>query len=126
MGWGAAVAGLVSAAGNYISSGKANRKSVKLAREQMAFQERMSNTAIQRRMADLRAAGINPILAARDGASSPGGATHTWQNQFDPKAVESGISSALQAKLAKANLNLLEKQGDAAHYKAQLDKKNAE
>ena len=55
----------------------ANNRNVKLAREQMAFQERMSSTAYQRSMHDMRSAGLNPMLAFQQGGtSSPAGARY--------------------------------------------------
>lgn len=78
---------LIGGVVDYIGGERQNQAAKDMARDQMSFQERMSNTAVRRRVEDLRAAGINPILAGYDSASTPPGASAPVVNTLSGAAT---------------------------------------
>ena len=90
---GALLGGLATGYLGYRGAKKQNIASAQQAQQQMDFQREMSNTAVQRRMADLKAAGINPILAGQKEASSPAGAMAPQVNQAQVALTTLGTAS---------------------------------
>lgn len=97
---------------------EANETNLNIAHDQMAFQERMSNTAYQRATADMRKAGINPMLAVQQGgASSPPGATTRVENTLSAFAGSAQQAAALIGAASQAQMS--QAQADLANAQAE-------
>lgn len=80
----------------FMGSERTNAANARIAAENRDWQEYMSNTAHIREAADLRGAGLNPILSVSKGgpgASTPAGNVATMQD-----SISRGVSSAFEAR----------------------------
>lgn len=99
----AAIPSVIAGGLSALGGERANQQNLKIAREQMDFQREMSGSSYQRAMADMKLAGINPMLAYQQGgASTPGGQSATMENIAAP-----AVSSAMHARRLQHDMKVM-------------------
>lgn len=96
--------GIAGAGADFATSAYQLNQAKQESKRQRKFQERMSNTAHQREVRDLKLAGLNPILSATRGASTPPGAMAPTPDFNVTEGMERGVSSARNVKFQKEQM----------------------
>lgn len=124
MAWAAALGTIGGAAVDAVAQHSANSANVNLNRKNRDWQEEMSNSAWQRGVADMKTAGINPMLAVSQGpASTPSNSAATVHPIQVGQQLGSATAAALAAQQQQANIQLTKAQtwkeqalGDLAQF----------
>ena len=115
---GSVASSLIGGGLGYLGAAESNKEARKMQQRQMDFQQRMFQHRYQYQMADMKAAGLNPILAYSQGP--PGGPAGSPPiqplNELGAIGAElgRGVSTAIQARRMEADVKLSEEQAKAA------------